>query len=90
MPFLEISGIAYTWRYWRNKGIGHNLLTVVLYGAVAYFCLFVVPQVMESPIWAGIRISFPELFWGLLAGAALGIGWSIVYTAIILRKPKTK
>ena len=34
-PLLMILGIAYSWRRWRNKGVGHTLLIVLLYGGVA-------------------------------------------------------
>ncbi len=89
-PLLQIIGIAYSWRYWRNKGVGHILLVVVLYGGVALIWLFGVPQVIASPILPGIRNSFPELAYGLIAGATLGIGWSVIYTAMSLRARRLK
>ncbi len=89
-PLFMILGIAYSWRYWRNKRVGHILLTVILYGTVALLWLFGVPLVIESPIWPGIRNSFPELAYGLIAGATLGIGWSVTYTAMNLRVRKSK
>jgi len=94
IPLLQIVGIAYSWRYLRkhprNKGVGHILLMVVLYVGVALFWLFGVPQVIGSPIWTGIRTNFPELAYGLIAGAILGIGWSVVYTVMSLMTRRSK
>jgi hypothetical protein len=33
-PLLMILGMAYSWRYWRNKGAGHILLVVLSYGGL--------------------------------------------------------
>ncbi|MBI5033962.1 MAG: beta-lactamase family protein [Chloroflexi bacterium] len=89
-PLLMIMGIAYSWRHWRNKGVGHILLTVVLYGGVALFWLFGIPQVITSPILPGIWFFYPELACGLIAGATLGIGWSVIYTVMNLRARRSK
>ena len=89
IPLLQILGITYSWRYWQNKGIGYILLTAVLYGGVALLWLFGVPRVIGSPIWSGIRIVFPELGYGLIVGATLGIGWSVIYTAMNLKRRKS-
>jgi len=90
MPLLQILGIAYSWRYWRNKGIGHILLIVILYSTVGLLLLFGVPQLLGMSIWDGIRISFPDLGYGLIVGATLGIGWSVIYTAMSLKARRTK
>lgn len=84
-PLLMILGIAYSWRRWRNKGLGHILLVILLYGGVALLWLIVLPQLTEAPIWSGVRISHPELAYALLASAALGFGWSVIYAAMCLR-----
>ena len=89
-PLLQILGIVYSWRYWRNKGAGHILLTVVLYGTVALLWLFGVPPMLGSPIWPAIWFVYPELAYGLIAGATLGIGWSVIYTAMNLRMRRAK
>jgi CubicO group peptidase (beta-lactamase class C family) len=83
-PLLMILGIAYSWRRWRNKGAGHILLTVLLYGGVALLWLFGVP-LMTAPIWSVLRIWSPEFAYGLIAAAALGIGWSVIYTVMYIR-----
>jgi CubicO group peptidase (beta-lactamase class C family) len=89
-PLLMILGIAYSWRYWRSKGVGHILLIVLLYGGVALLWLFLVPQLTESSIWTANRINHPELAYAVLASAVLGIGWSVIYTAMNLRVWRTK
>jgi len=89
-PILMILGIAYSWRYLRNKGLGSALLVALLYGGVALLWLFVVPLVTESSIWTGNRVSHPELAYAVLASAVLGFGWSVVYTAISLRMRRSK
>ena len=82
-PLLMVIGIVYSWRHWRNKGAGHILLMVLLYGGVALLWLFIVAPLL-GPIWSAARNLNPELAYGLIAGAALGIGWSIIYSAMNL------
>ena len=82
--------IAYSWRYWRNKGVGHILLVVLLFGGVAFLWLFGVPRLVGSPIWPAIWFVYPELAYGLIAGAALRIGWSVIYTLMNLRRRRAK
>jgi CubicO group peptidase (beta-lactamase class C family) len=93
-PVLMILGIAYSWRYSRrhsrNKGAGHILLTVILYGGVALLWLFGLDPLMGVPIWTVLPIDNPELAYSLIAGAVLGIGWSIIYTAMSLRARRSK
>ena len=84
-----ILGIAYSWRRWRNKGVGHILLVVVLYGGVALLWLIVVPRLTESS-FSSIRFVHPELAYALLASAVLGFGWSVIYTVMNLRARRAK
>jgi len=84
-PLLMIVGIAFSWRRWRNKGVAHILLVVLLYGGVALLWLIVVPQLTKSAILTANRINHPELAYSVLASAVLGFGWSMVYTAKSLR-----
>jgi len=88
-PVLMIPGIAYSWRRWRNKGVGHILLVVVLYSGVALLWLIVVPRLTESP-FSSIRFIHPELGYAVLASAVLGIGWSVIYTVMNLRARRAK
>jgi CubicO group peptidase (beta-lactamase class C family) len=89
-PFLMILGIVYSWRYWRNKGVGHILLVALLYGGVALLWLCGVPLAIGQPIWTGMRFFHPELAYGLILGAAIGIGWSVIYTVMNLRGRRSK
>ncbi len=90
MPLLQVIGIAYSWRNWRNKGAGHILMVVLLYGGVALLWLFGVPQAIGQPIWSGMRFFNPELAYGLIVGATLGIAWSVIYTVMNLRARRSK
>jgi hypothetical protein len=91
-PLLQIIGVAAGWRHWRNRGLGQILSIVVLYVAIPLLWLFVIPSVMKAPIWSGldVNISHPELAYGLLASAILGIGWSAIYTAMNLRTQRAR
>jgi CubicO group peptidase (beta-lactamase class C family) len=89
-PFLQILGIVFIWRKWRNKGIGHIFLTVIVYGTCAVLLLVGVPQLLGMAIWDGMRNTFPELCYGVIVGATLGIGWSVLYTAMSLKARKSK
>jgi hypothetical protein len=86
---VQILGIVYSWRHWRSKGLAHIVLTVVLYGGIACVWLAVVPQVMATQLFPGIRNSYPDIFYPLIAGVVLGIGWSVVYTAMSLSRHRT-
>ena len=84
-PLLMILGMVYSWRYWRNKGIAHILLIVLLYSGVALIWLFAVPRLTNSPIWSGLLVIHPEVAYSLIVGVMLGIGWSVSYTVMNLR-----
>jgi CubicO group peptidase (beta-lactamase class C family) len=88
-PLLMIIGIAYSWRRWRDKGVGYILLMVLLYGGVALLWLIAVPHLTESP-FSTIRFVHPELAYAMLASAVLGIGWSVIYTAMNLMIRRSK
>lgn len=91
-PLLMIIGIAYSWRHWLRKGAGHILLVVLLYSGIALLWLLVVPSLMEAPTWSVIRIqtTHPELAYSLGVSAALGFGWSVIYTAMNLRARRSE
>ena len=88
-PFAQVIGTALGWRSWRHKGRGRILLTVVLYGGVALLWLFGVPQ-LTFPIWPDMHRAYPEMFYGLITGAALGIGWSVIYAVMNLRAQRAR
>jgi hypothetical protein len=85
-----ILGIAYVWRYWRNKGVGYILLTVIPYGTIALLWLFGVPLLIGSPIWSVTRVNYPELAYGWIAGVILGLGWSVIFTVMNLRARRSE
>ncbi|UCH60369.1 MAG: beta-lactamase family protein [Anaerolineales bacterium] len=87
-PILMILGMAFSWRRLRNKGAGRNLLVVPLYCGVALLWLVVVPQLTKSSILTANRINHPELSFAVLASAVLGFGWSVIFTAMNLRRRK--
>ena len=90
MPLLMVFGIAYTWRHSRNKRTGHTLVVVLLYGGSALLWLFGVPLAIGQPILTGMRFFNPELAYGLITGAAIGIGWSVIYTVMSLKAQRLK
>jgi uncharacterized protein (DUF697 family) len=79
-----VLGIVYSWQRWRNKGLAHILLIVLLYGGVALLWLVVVPQLTQSPL-SSIRFVHPEIGYAILASAVLGFGWSVIFTVMNLR-----
>jgi len=84
-PLLQILGIALVWRFRRRiKGWG-VLLTVILNLAVVVSLFRVVLVRITLP---SMLVFHPELGYVLIAIAALGIGWSVMYTAINLRARK--
>ena len=91
-PLLQIVGIVVSWRHWRNRRVGQIVLTVVLYLAIPLLWLFVIPSVMEVPIWSVVRVSInhPELAYAVVVAATLGIGWSVVYAVMNLGSRRAK
>jgi hypothetical protein len=80
-PLLQMLGIALVWRNrQRIKGWG-VLLTVILNLAVVVSLFRVVLIRITLP---SMLVFHPELGYVLIAIAALGIGWSVVYAAINL------
>ena len=87
-PLLQILGIVLALRKRQRIKGWHVLLTVVLnLGAV--FLLFGLSQLIPFPL-PSMLVFFPELGYGLIAVAALGIGWSVIYTAMYLRARRAK
>ena len=78
-PLLQMLGIAIVWRNRRRiKGWG-VLLTVILNLAVVVTLFKVVLIRITFP---SMLVFHPELGYTLIAIAALGIGWSVIYTAM--------
>jgi hypothetical protein len=62
----------------------------LVYGGVSLLWLFGVPWVIGQPVWSGMRFLIPELAYNLIAGAAIGIGWSVIRAGMNLRTRKTQ
>jgi len=86
-PVLLTAGMVYSWQFRRNKGIVHLLLVVLLYSGLATLWLILLPRLMGASIGSIVRaeIFYRELAGGVVASAVLGIGWSVIYTAMNLR-----
>ena len=89
-PLVMILGIWYTRGWWRDGGIRHILLVVLLYGGIAALWLFVVSPLIGRPLWSAARNIKPDLTYALLLGEILGIGWSVIYTAKYLMRRTSK
>jgi hypothetical protein len=82
-PFLQILGILLAWRLRRRiKPWGVILAVILNLGVVSL--LFGLAQLVPFP-FRSLLVFFPEVGYGLIAVATLGIGWSVVYTAMNLR-----
>ncbi len=101
-PLLLLIGIARGWKRWRrgdfaglkNQPNGQRkqtvsiLLMAIPNLAVALFFMFGVPQLTSLP-HSAILILYPDVGYALTAGIAIGIVWSVVYTALVLHvKPR--
>ena len=85
---LQIVGIALGWRSRRCIKGWRVLLTVVL-NLGAILLLFGLSQLIPFP-FPSMLVFFPEVGYGLIAVAALGICWSVIYTVMYLRKRRSK
>ena len=87
-PLLQVLGIVLVWRKRQSaKGWG-VLLTVGLNLAVVAF-LFGFAQLIPFP-FPSLLVFFPDVGYGLVVVATLGIGWSVNYTAMNLRMRRAK
>jgi CubicO group peptidase (beta-lactamase class C family) len=87
-PFLQILGIVLVWRKRRDiKGWG-VLLTVILNLAVV-FGLLGLSQLIPFAL-PSLLVFYPEVGYGLILVATLGIGWSVIYTVMYLRARRSK
>jgi len=87
-PLLQILGIALVCRKRQSiKGWG-VILTVVLNIAIVAF-LFGLAQLIPFP-FPSLLVFYPDVGYGLIAVATLGVGWSVIYTVISLMRRRTK
>ncbi|MCC6191861.1 MAG: hypothetical protein IT318_22765 [Anaerolineales bacterium] len=81
-PLLQVLGIVLVWRKRQViKGWG-VILTVVLNIAVVLLRLGL-SQLIPFPL-PSLLVFFPDIGWGMVAVATLGIGWSVIYTTLTL------
>ncbi len=87
-PFIQILGIVVGWRRRMRRGRRTLILTVALnLGAVV--SLFGLAQLIPFPFPSLVAV-YPELGYGLIAVATLGIGWSVIYTAMRLQARRSR
>lgn len=87
-PFLQILGILFVWRK-RQRITGWGVLLTVIVNLAVVFLLLAFAQKIPFPLPSMLKF-FPEVGYGLIAVVALGIGWSVVYTAMNLRARRLK
>jgi CubicO group peptidase (beta-lactamase class C family) len=86
-PLLQGLGIVFVWRQRQRMPVWGVILTVVLNVAVAIFLFVYSQDAMPLP---ALMAFFPELGYTSLVVVMLGIGWSIIYTAMNLKRWKAK
>ncbi len=82
-PLFQILGMVFVWQRRRRIKAWGVVLTVVLNLAVVYF-IFSLSQ-KEMPL-RSLLVYNPELGYGTIVVAALGIGWSVIFTAMYLMR----
>lgn len=87
-PFLQIPGIVFGWRRRMRRGRRTVILTVIL-NLAAVASLFGFAQLIPFPL-PSLVVVYPELGYGLIAVATLGIGWSVIYTAMYLQARRSR
>jgi CubicO group peptidase (beta-lactamase class C family) len=87
-PLLQITGIVLVWqKRQRMKGWG-VVLTVILNLAVV-FLLLGLARLIPFPL-PSLLVFYPDVGYGLIVVAMLGIGWSVIYTVMSLRARRSK
>jgi hypothetical protein len=87
VPVLQIVGIIFVWRMRQRMKVWSVVLTVILNLAIALFLLNYAQS--EMPL-RSLLVFNPELGYIAIVAAAIGIGWSVVYTAMNLRMRRAK
>ena len=87
IPVLQILGIAFVWRKRAQMKIWGVVLTVALNLAIAISLLGYAQ--MEMPLRSLLVVN-PELGYGAIAIAVIGIGWSVFYAALNLMTHRSK
>jgi CubicO group peptidase (beta-lactamase class C family) len=87
-PFLQILGIILVWRN-RQRIKGWGAVLIVIVNLAVVFLLLGLSQLIPFPL-SSMLVFYPELGYGLIAVAALGIGWSVIYTVMCLRAQRSE
>jgi len=87
VPLLQVLGIVFVWRKRRRMKVWGVVLTVILNLTIAFFLLNYAQS--EMPL-RSLLVFNPELGYTAIAAATIGIGWSVIYTAMNLRARRTK
>ena len=85
---LQILGIVFGWRS-RQRIRGRSVLLTVVLNLGAILLLFGLSQLIPF-LLPSMLVFFPEVGYGLIAVATLGIGWSVIYTVMYLRARSSK
>ena len=87
-PLLQILGIVLVWR--KRQGIkGWGVLLMVILNLAVVFSLLGFSQLIPFPL-PSLLMFYPDVGYGLIAVATLGIGWSVIYTATYLMMRRSK
>ena len=86
-PLLQILGILFVWRKRQAIKIWGAILTVILNLAVVFLILSLAQN--QMPL-RSLLVFNPELGYAAIIAAAIGIGWSVIFTAIYLMKLRSK
>jgi CubicO group peptidase (beta-lactamase class C family) len=87
-PLLQILGIVIVWRK-RQSIKGWVVILVVILNLAVVFLFLGLAQLIPFP-FSSMLVFFPELGYGLIAIAVIGIGWSVIYAAMNLRMRGSK
>jgi CubicO group peptidase (beta-lactamase class C family) len=87
-PILQILSIVLVWRKRQRIKSWGVLLTVILNLTVVSLLLGFSQLIPFPP--CSLLVFYPEVGYGLIAVAVLGIGWSVIYTAMYMMKRKSK
>ena len=88
IPLLQIIGIILAWRK-RRSIKGWSVLLIVILNLAAILLMCGLSQLVPFRL-PSMLVYFPEVGYGLIAIAALGIGGSVIYTVIYLRLRRLK
>jgi len=87
-PILQILGIILAWR--KHQSIrGWGVFLTVILNLALFFLLLGFSQLIPFPL-PSMLVMYPELGYGLVAVAVIGIGWCVIFTAMSLMGRRAK